>query len=236
METKEKMTPAQWFENVWYHYKWQIIVGFLMIIFLAVSLLQCSQNDEPDVNILHVGPFYISPAAVTEIENTLGKLCDDYNGDGEFNADLLDITVNKFGNESAGVDVTNYDYQKNAYTRFQTEIRAGDAVIYLLDEEYFNICIQEGLLTPLNEVLDDAYLPEVNEGYGEYGVYLSNLDAYELPGLCEVPATAILCLRRLPKEGEVNFGNIEKVWEGNKKAFINIFKYKSTKKDTESNK
>ncbi len=226
METKEKLTPREWLENIWYHYKWVIIVGVLLIVFVSVSLYQCGTNGEPDVNILHVGPFYISPEAADEMEITMSKLAGDYNEDGKFNLDVLDITINKFGNESAGVDVTNYDIQQSGYTRFQTEIRAGDAVIYLLDEEYFKMCVAEGLLVPLEDVVDDAYLPEkVIDGYG---VYLSDLDAYELPGLSNVPSTAILCLRRMPKEGETNYKNLSKVWDGNCKAFVNIFKYEST--------
>ncbi len=229
MATKEKLSPREWVENVWYHYKWIIIIGTVLLVFLAVSFYQCSTHGDPDVNILHVGPFYISPEAADQLEITMSKLSSDYNGDGKFNMDILDITINKFGNESAGVDVTNYDIQQAGFTRFQTEIRAGDAVIYLLDEEFFKMCVADGLLTPIKDVVDDAYLPEnVIDGYG---VYLSDLDAYELPGLNDVPSTAILCLRRMPKENETNFKNMGEVWEGNCKTFVNIFKYESTNKN-----
>ncbi len=224
-KNKEKLSFAEWVENMWYHYKWLIIFGALIVIFLAVSLYQCATYGDPDVNIIHVGPNRISPESMDRMQASMKQLADDYNDDGEFNLAILDITINKFGNESAGIDVTNYDFNQNGFTRFQTEIRAGDAVIYLLDKEYFDMCIADGLLVPLEDVVDDAYLPEnVIDGYG---VYLSDLDVYELDGFCDVPSTAILCLRRMPKEGETNYKNLSKVWDGNKKAFVNMFKYES---------
>ena len=124
METKERMSPREWFENIWYHYKWVIIIGGVVILFLIVSLGQLFSNSEPDVNILHVGPMYISVDAAEEIEKTVATLSDDYNGDGEINTYLLDITINKVSDDAS--DPAVQQYNSEGYTRFQTEIRAGD--------------------------------------------------------------------------------------------------------------
>jgi hypothetical protein len=222
MEKTEKLSPREWLENLWYHYKWLIIFGGLLLILIVVSCVQIFSKDEPDVDILHVGPMTINPVVGEAIESTIGGLASDYNDDGEVMVNILDITVNKFG--TAEEQAINYDYNNNALKRFQTEIRAGDAVIYLLDEEYFNICMEEGLLTPFDEIVDDADMPEnVIEGCG---VKLSQLDAYSLEGLKDIPEGAILCLRRSPEKDEIAYGRTMETWNGNRKTFLNILKYK----------
>ena len=233
MEDSKKLSFSEWFENIWYHYKWMIIFIGMLVLFLIISLFQFLATDDPDVDILHVGPMYLSVNSVEQLEETLGELSADYNGDGEFKLNLLDITVNKFGNEDAGIDPTNYDKDKSALQRFQTEIRAGDAVIYALDKQFFDICIEEALLAPLNEIIDDAYMPEntVKDKNGTaYGVYISDLDVRHLSGFSSFPDTAILCLRRSPAKDAIKYGRTEEVWEGNRKTFVNIIKHRDDDK------
>ncbi|MBR2900826.1 MAG: hypothetical protein IKC39_01135 [Clostridia bacterium] len=225
METKTKMNAREWMENLWYHYKWLIIFGGLILAFLIISLFQHFGSKDPDVNILHVGPMYISPESAETLKGSVATLSEDYNDDGDINVALLDITVNKFGNEEEGIDPMNYDQNNNGLKRFQTEVRAGDAVIYLLDEEFFNICMEENLLSPLKDVVSEEILPE-NTVKG-YGVKISDLDAYKLSGLSNVPNTAILCLRRSPELDPIKYGRTVEVWEGNRKTFENILKYKA---------
>lgn len=221
MENNEKMSFGEWLENLWYHYKWLIIFGTMLVAFLVISIGQMAATKDPDVNFLHVGPMYISPSAADSIESTMTQFTGDVNGDGKVKTDLLDITVNKLQTDES--TMVNYDDQNKALQRFQTEIRAGDAVIYLLDKEYFDICVEEGLLTPLKEVLDDADIPENN--VDGYGVYVSELDAFELSGLSSVPKTAILCLRRSPDKDPIKYGRTMEVWTGNRDAFVKLVKY-----------
>lgn len=226
MEQDEKMTFTEWMENVWYHYKWPLIFGGVIIVFLLLSFAQCQETKNPDVNILHVGPMYISDEAADAIETTLQDFAGDCDGDGEIKVEILDITVNKFGNESAGIDAVNYDKNNSALQRFQTEIRAGDAVLYALDKQYFDICVQEGILTPLEEIVDASYLPE-NTVDG-YGIYISDLDAYELDGLSRIPETAILCLRRSPENDSIKYGRSVEVWENNRSTLEKLIMYRAT--------
>lgn len=223
MEANEKMSFREWIENIWYHYKWLIIFGGLIIAFVVISTVQLINTKDPDVNILHVGPMYISPTAAENIETTLNDFGTDIDGDGKVRVNILDITVNKIGTED--MTPVNYDDKNKALQRFQTEIRAGDAVIYLLDKEYFDICVEEKLLTPLNEIIDDAYMPE--KTVDGYGIYVSELDSFELEGLKNVPKTAILCLRRSPEKDAIKYGRTQEVWEANRNTLINLVKYKS---------
>lgn len=230
-EQNEKMTAMEWLENVWYHHKWMIIFAGMMILFVVISIGQLVSNAGADVNILHVGPMYISPEAANRIEATLGELSDDYNEDGEFVADILDITVDKISDGKGGT--VNYDQGNQAMQRFQTEIRAGDAVIYALDKYYFDICLKEGLLTPFEEIIDDADMPAntvKDENGAIFGVYVSDLDAYSLSGIENIPETAILCLRRSPENDQISYGRTVEEWNGNRKTFVNLIKYRDKDK------
>ncbi len=219
---KPKLTFAKWVENTWYHYKWTIILGGAIVLFLVISLVQLLKNEEPDIQIMHVGPMYISPAASEEMEATVGEMGYDCNDDGKINVNILDITINKFSNEAGDV-VVNYDANNEGYSRFQTEIRVGDSIIYLLDEPYFDDCVQENILAPLDEIIDDADMPE--KVISGCGVKISDLKAYSLPGLSAVPETAILCLRKSPEKDEISYGRTKEAWECNKVTFQNIIKY-----------
>ncbi len=230
-EQSEKLSFSEWVENTWYHHKWMIIFAGMMILFVIISIGQLISSSSADVNILHVGPMYISPEAANQIETTLGELSDDYNGDGEFVADILDITVDKVPDGQGGT--VNYDQGNQAMQRFQTEIRAGDAVIYALDKYYFDICLKEGLLTPLADIIDDADMPAntVKDENGViFGVYVSDLDAYSLSGIENIPATAILCLRRSPENDQIGYGRTVEEWNGNRKTFVNLIKYRDKDK------
>ncbi|MBR5779448.1 MAG: hypothetical protein IKY21_02345 [Clostridia bacterium] len=230
-EQNEKLSFSEWLENIWYHSKWMIIFGGMMIIFVVISVIQLVSTSGPDVNILHVGPMYLSSEAIDRIETTLKDFSDDYNDDGDFSISLLDITVDKLSNGQGGT--VNLDYNNQALQRFQTEIRAGDASIYALDKYYFDICLKEGLLTPLEEIIDDADMP-VNNVKDEkgviYGVYVSDLDVYSLSGIENFPDTAILCLRRSPEKDQISYGRTQEDWEGNRKTFVKLIKYRDKDK------
>ncbi len=222
-----KMTPMEWAEHIWYHYKWVLIIGACVVVFLLITVTQFFTNKSPDVSIMHVGPMYITPTAHDEMADTLATFSKDYNDDGEIKTDILDITVNKFTNEDESFTV-NFDQNNESLRRFQVEIRSGDSVIYLLDEYYFDICIDEGLLTPLNQIIDDAYMPEnVISGYG---VKLSQLDVYSLPGLRTVPEGAVLCIRTSPEYdesiGRLTYSRSMEAWENNLLTFKKLIEYR----------
>ena len=100
-ENKEKLTFTEWLENTWYHNKWMIIFGGMLVLFLIISVGQLASSSSPDLKVLHVGPMYISPEAADRIESTLEGFSEDYNDDGDFTVDILDITVNKLSDVAA---------------------------------------------------------------------------------------------------------------------------------------
>lgn len=230
MEKKERLSFSEWCENMWYHYKWLIVFLGLMLLFVVISVVQLVKQKDPDVNMLFVGPWYLSVANIDELETTVQGFSRDYNDDGKLRIDTLDLTIQKLlvdGDSAVSGDETliNHDERNETLQRFQVEIRTGDAVIYFLDREFFDICVEEKILAPIDSIIDDAYMPEtVINGYG---IPLSALDVYQCPGISRMPEDTVLCIRRSPENDEITYGRTMETWDGNRQTFVNMVKYRS---------
>jgi len=71
LEKKEKQTFREWAENIWYYYKWLVLFIGLMIVFAVICIVQLAQKDEPDVDVMFVGPGYYLDQASKEIPSSL---------------------------------------------------------------------------------------------------------------------------------------------------------------------
>lgn len=226
MEKKEKQTFREWAENIWYYYKWLVLFIGLMIVFAVICIVQLAQKDEPDVDVMFVGPgYYLDQASKDNLGDSFELISEDYNGDGKFTLNLLDITMPQLETSEGKINVDQYN---TGLKRFEAEIRTSDAAIYILDREYFNKCMELSLLTPISDVIDDAYLPgNIIEGCG---ITLSELDIYSLPGFDRFPEDAILCLRRSPEKDAIDYGKSASAWDGNRRSFVAAVKYKKGSK------
>lgn len=222
MEAKGKLSFKEWVEHIWYYYKWLIILGGLVVIFLIVAFFQLLLKPEPDVHILYIGKGSISVTGVNELTNTVESLIDDYNNDGEKVCDYIDLTA--LAEEESG-EVFNLDINNAAITRFEVEIRTGDSVIFLMNEFYFKEAMKLGVLAKLSDVLDSTAMPE--KTYNEYGVYLKDLDLYKAPGFDSLPANTILCIRRSPENDDIKYQRTMEVYTANKLCFQKLITYKA---------
>lgn len=222
-----------WLAYIGEYYKWPIIFGVVILFGLIVGAVQIGNTSNPDLCTMYVGPFYLTPTEQDKLEVTLANLsgenAGDYNGDGEFRFDFLDITISHL-TDADGVQYT-YDDQNNAYTRFQTELRAGDTLLYFLEPYYYRQALSAGILMPLSEIgVDDSISPD------GYGIHIGDLDCYELDGLSRMPAEAVLCLRRSPDMDAIEYGRTMENWEHHRDMFIALVNYRSETRvlDTET--
>lgn len=224
-EKKEKLSFGEWFENLWYRYKWLMIIGALLLVFVVISCVQLFTAKNADVKMLYMGPEYLNELARERMFESVSKLAPDYDGDGEVNTDLLDIMLRRYYDESDPEKYVRYDKNGESDRRFQTEIRAGDAVIYILDSIYFKKCVDEGILAKLSEVLPESAVPA--ETAGEYGIELGKLDARLLPGFDVLPGDLVICIRRSPDKDQLKYGRAADFWENNRVFFENLVKYRA---------
>jgi hypothetical protein len=221
MEKKERLSFKQWCEHIWYYNKWMIILGSAVVILIVVGTIQLLTRNEGDVSFLYTGKSTITVKGTKQLEETVKGLIEDYNGDGVIAVDYLELTA--LAGEASGV-IIDADTNANILRWFETEVRAGDSVIYLLDEYYYNRIVDIGVLAKLSDVLYEKDIPEA--AIDEYGVYIGDLDIYKTPGFRELPENTVLCIRRSPEQDEITYGRNVEVYTANKLCFIELITYR----------
>ncbi len=195
---------ALWFENFWYHHKWKTIIISFFTIVLAVCLLQLTENEKLDIEVLYAGPVNIT---VPHRENIImayeSVMQGDYNKDGEKNVGLYALFI------MSGEQIQNvYDKAEPSESpyintqiiaqdkqTFDTEIMAGDSVICMLDPWLYDYVRDAGGFLTLEEVL--GYVPEGTDEYG-CGIKLSSTAFGQFfSGVSDLPEDTVLCVRRL---------------------------------------
>lgn len=194
----EKMTFRQKLENLWYHNKVALIVVPLFVIFIVIATVQLLTKDKPDANFLYMGPAAIAFQGEHHLQESISLVMkEDYNKDGKKYIDYIELTAldpkDDFDDEGGdfATGYTTYDVQRTVGESFAAQIIAGDSMIYLLDEKYFNVAKDTNVLMPLSEAL--GYTPDF--AVNEYAVYLSDLEVYYLPGFKLLPESTLICIR-----------------------------------------
>jgi hypothetical protein len=213
-----------WMEYIVEYYKWPILFGVVLVSAIIFAISQTASTSNPDLSMMYVGPFYMSPAEQDKLGETVAMLSGDkegdYNQDGHFRYDFLDLTISHIRDQE-GIEYT-YDDQNAAYTRFQTEMRAGDTVLYFLEPYFYRVALSEGIIAPLSELgIDTSF------SYDGYGIPIGNLDCYELDGFSKMPAEAIVCLRKSPDSDAISYGRTQESWEDHKDLFLQMVNYRS---------
>lgn len=223
----EKMTFRQKLENFWYHNKIAVIVIGAFSIFIIIALVQLLTKKEPDANFLYMGPASVAFAGENHIQESISIVMkEDYNKDGQKYIDYIELTAldaNESFDDTDGDFSTGYtsmQVNKTVGETFAAQMIAGDSMIYLLDERYFGIASETGVLMPLSEAL--GYTPDF--ALNEYAVYLKDLDIYYLPGFKLLPDTTLLCIR-YPVTLTDGKTEVEKREHCNLSVFRDMFSY-----------
>ncbi len=246
MNNSEKITndvkPSSPFitkiENFWYHYKWHTIAAVVVTIIFLVLLLQTCSRVDYDGHILYAGPYELKQtsqngdiAPYAEAISSLKKVCSDYNNDGNVNVTLQNLFV--LNDEEA-----NEMYEINPGQSINTTLVQEDTKTLnqnMLYGDYYVCFLSERLFFEYEERYGGALFCKV-EGYladekdyslaGEHGVYLSSLDIYSLPELCNFPENTVVCLRSLNEvSSKFNKRESERAFANAEDIFRNILAY-----------
>lgn len=198
------MKLLKWLDNYWYHYKWQTLIALFLIVFFAVTIPQLVTKIDDDVTLLYAGPISPGSDETREMTSALQTIMtDDYNGDGVkqvgINSILL-MTQEQLDDATANADTNGefvmYNQQTllNNRTKFSTQLFAGEAVICLLDPNWFKDAYEAGGFVPLAEIL--GYTPE--NAYNDSAVYLKDTRFYGYFSVFSAfPEDTLLCIRRM---------------------------------------
>ncbi len=233
--------PSSWqdrLSNIWYHYKWHILVAVFLVVCLAVLIPQCvASSTVHDLEILYAGPAYdkYSDQRVQEdIRDAFSALLADYGeADDErsiFIRSLLIMTDDQY--EAAREEekyIINPNFLQEQRRLFRDEVATGKTVICLLDPSLAEELKNEatGWLLPLNPLLGNSEIPAyapLTDGDTVYGVRLYDTDFGKyFDGVNELPRDTVLCLRRMgvlaPKE------NSEEIYAASNHALRKLFAF-----------
>lgn len=226
MEQKQKITFKDRVSNIWYYYKWMIIIVGVLVLALIIATVQLIDQKDNDIDMLYIGAGVLSVSDNGKLKDFVADYINDVNGDGTKQVGLLELTattdnVSRIDGESVTID---YDTNKSVLQRFETEVRAGDALIYLCDDYYYERLKSTGVLAPLSSVLESYEMPE--RTYDEYGVYLKDLGLSLAPGFSSLPDTTIVCLRRSPENDDIKYGRTFEEWTAHKLLFAKLMTYR----------
>ncbi len=211
---------GEFFENIWYHYKWLILIVLTLGSLMIIGIAQMIGKGDPDVHILFIGQNYITAEGRKEAEKSLSKVIPDYNGDGKVSMDLVELTVTTIPGQSY-----DYVYQQDAMTRFETEIRAGMSTVFIVEESFYDKITKLGLAAPLSVVFGEGKVPK--NAFDEFSFRLRDLDIAEEAGFSRFPRESYVCIRHSPENDEINYSRTMEDYEHNLDFFKKAVEYRS---------
>lgn len=197
----EKKTFLSWADNIWYHYKAQILLGIVALVIIITCSIQFFSKDEPDVFFYYVGQNSCSAQAIENFRDDMEDIMTtDYNGDGKMKVDYKEdifvmYTVQDGASQNNGAYVYNQQDQMNIVQRFNMELSVGECVIYIMEPNLFKA--NKAYLVSLDEIFQDG----LSFATDEKGIVLSELPAYRKTSLGEFDEDYVLCVRtKRPKD------------------------------------
>jgi hypothetical protein len=136
---------------------------------------------------------------------------------------LFDITSIMLEGNMTSLDPT--ESNTLAVKEFETELFAGDSMIFLLDKQLFDICVEHDKLASFEEVFGKDNMPDgVIAGCG---IYLSSLDVDGLAGFEKLSPNTVLCIRNSPDSETIKYGRLQSAWESNRDIFVKLIEDKN---------
>ena len=210
MEEKNKGKFAKWFENYWYHYKAQTLIGAVAIFTAVVCTVQMATKDKYDYYTIYAGPQILAVQDLTYIQRAIAEVGTDLNNDGAVKVALKDIVMlspeeRQAAKEEKDAEFNNGFIQTEMNDYYQ-QIMAGDAAVMFLSPYMYSQAKESGLFMPLSEIFDEV--PE--SAYDDCGITLSKTEfGVSFNGVDDLPEDTIVCIRRV-----TSFQNMK----GSKKA------------------
>lgn len=209
MNSNNPKSFIKFVDNLWYHYKYVIIIALASIIVLSIALFNTVSQKEPDIFIYHISTQGLTAASKENFTKTMVLAAEDYNDDGVITVDLKEEvytpslhTVQAYG-------------QLTVTESFNLELALGECMIYIMDKNFY-----EGNKQYMKR-LDEAigYMPEF--AYEDKAILLSDLPGYKnLPGLHDLAPESYLCLR------EKRTGMDENAYKAHMDFLKNLIEYK----------
>ena len=164
-EVAEVLTPKQKFANFWHYSKWYVLSTVALTALIAFMVVQCATKPSYDLKLVY---FTYTPSIdeqTSAIADYLEPYCEDVNGDGETNIQVINCSVS---NDNSNVMTRNATLQK----LYSIIVAEESAVLFITDEEsakYFDGMTEgkEDFFSGESaELKEDFYKATENETFG----------------------------------------------------------------------
>ena len=210
---------AKWFENFWYHYKWQTIGIAAAVIVLLVCVLQTCSRKEEDLTLTYAGPCVLSVSELEQLSSVMDSIMP-YDGDGngenhtawmvyEIYSKEQILAIESQKDASGDSKYVDRNYNTDQYQTYNSYLKTGETSVYFLDPWLFAELRDAERLVPLQEAL--GTMPE--SAFDEYGVRLGDTELYERYKVMQLlPADTVVCL---------SYPN----WKGSRNSDEEVYKF-----------
>lgn len=195
---------GSFWENLWYQYKWGIVVGVILAAIAVIFIVSVATQPEYDMYVAYAGPLYTDGETKHAIDYAFGEMLDDYNNDGEklFNFAGITYQNDEQRKQTAEEMKENYGLVQSVNANYQaldtirSQMMSGTVAIYLMDEALYRE--NSGVMLKISSLYS-----EVDESImaGDSGVYFKKTDFYKYMSQTEkgaalknLPDDTVLCI------------------------------------------
>lgn len=161
----------QWWDYVWYYYKWHITITVLAIIIASVTMVQCATRTRYDMTVVYAGHMNYSDDEIIRLQELLSEHITDIDENGEKNVMFMPLM---FADNPSSEE---YDYAMQ--TKLDLSFTDDYTFIYLMDKSEAELYLQRESIADTFENTDlyaentDAEILRASDGTG-YAVSLRN--------------------------------------------------------------
>ncbi len=195
-----------WFENLWYHHKWTIIIVAFFLFVAFVCFAQCATTPHKDVYITFGGSYTMTPDEKTAVERVFSEVSKNAVGE---NALAVGVTDFPFYTEeelrALYTDPETGDFNNAAFhsakgqntnrlDELSSYMMTGECSIWLVNTSVYEAQhMNEKLAVPLAETFE-----EIPTGaYDEYAIRLGDTAIYQYYEALQVlPADTLIVFTR----------------------------------------
>lgn len=118
-------------KNIWFHDKWYIIGTIALIVAVSIMVAQCVTREKYDLEVVIYSHTIVANANDDAIAEYLEQFCEDLDGNGEVNIQVINCSYNK--------DSGDPQYQMSMSQKMNAIIASdANALIFITDESAYN--------------------------------------------------------------------------------------------------
>ncbi len=161
----EKFSKA-WWAYYWEYYRWYVIIPLIIIIAIGATIYTKLTEPKYDLTLTYAANNIIDSENEEKIAETLSKLCEDVDGNGEKSVFFSQLLIKS---DPSDEDI---EYSNATATKLHLSFAGDEKYIYIMDKEAAEIFIgeipEECPYSPVEKWAKD--IPEGTELFSAHGI------------------------------------------------------------------